>query len=73
MSREAEITQFSFGEEAEEHRTSMVFYGEGWGVQKAADSVLTFPLKLFSGLMDYSYQYELKWHHFSGIVHLQPI
>lgn len=68
MSREAEITQFSFGKEAEEHRTSMVFYGEAWGEKKVADSVLAFPLKLFSGLMDLSYHYELKWHHFSGIL-----
>ena len=67
MSREAEITQFSFGEEAEEYRTSVVDYGEGWGGKKA------FPLNFFSGLMDYSYQYELKQHHFSGIVHLQLI
>lgn len=64
MSREAEITQFSSGEEAEEYRISVVVYGEGWGGKKAS------PLNFFSGLMDYSYQYELKEHHFSGIVHL---
>lgn len=70
MSREAEITQFSFGEEADEHRTPMVFYREGWGGKKVTDSVMAFPLKLFPGLIDYSYQYELKQYYFSGIVRL---
>lgn len=36
MSRETEITQFSFGEEAEEHRTP-IFYREGWGGKKVTD------------------------------------
>lgn len=73
MSRQAEINLFSSGEEAEEHRTSTVFYREGLGGKQVADSVLAFLLKLFSGLLDYNYQYELKQHHFGGIVHLQLI
>lgn len=72
-SRQAEINLFSSGEEAEEHRTSTVFYREGWGGKQVADSVLAFLLRLFSGLLDYNYQYELNQHHFGGIVHLQLI
>lgn len=68
MSRAAEITRFSFGEEAEEHRTPGEFYGR-WGKMKAADVCSDFPPQIVPWTI-YSYQYKLKWLQFSGIVHL---
>lgn len=73
MSRKAEIIQFSFEEETVEHKASMVLCGERQKGKKAQTLYWLSLSNLFSGLMDYSYQCELKWNRLSGVVHLQLI